>query len=97
MSTKKYKRFSKFVHLRSSRTKHGKAWAFLQEQEHAFKSGQLGKGRRGVNDNTNQFLVFYSFKCFFFKTNNLVFCWITEFTRNHIIPGISKNKKQLIL
>ncbi|CAE5963507.1 unnamed protein product [Arabidopsis arenosa] len=25
--------------------KHGKAWAFLQEQEHAFKSGQLGKGK----------------------------------------------------
>ncbi|KAL1218499.1 hypothetical protein V5N11_001667 [Cardamine amara subsp. amara] len=25
--------------------KHGKAWAFLQEQEHAYKSGQLGKGK----------------------------------------------------
>ncbi|CAH2066294.1 unnamed protein product [Thlaspi arvense] len=25
--------------------KHGKNWAFLQEQEHAAKSGQLGKGR----------------------------------------------------
>ncbi|ESQ28345.1 hypothetical protein EUTSA_v10018096mg [Eutrema salsugineum] len=25
--------------------KHGKNWAFLQEQEHAFKSGQLGKGK----------------------------------------------------
>lgn len=27
--------------------KYGKARAFLQEQEHAFKSGQLGKGRKG--------------------------------------------------
>ncbi|KAK3039806.1 hypothetical protein RJ639_027119 [Escallonia herrerae] len=26
--------------------KYGKARAFLQEQEHAFKSGQLGKGRK---------------------------------------------------
>ena len=26
--------------------KYGKAKAFLQEQEHAFKSGQLGKGRK---------------------------------------------------
>lgn len=26
--------------------KYGKALAFLQEQEHAFKSGQLGKGRK---------------------------------------------------
>lgn len=26
--------------------KYGKARAFLQEQEHAFKSGQLGKGGR---------------------------------------------------
>ncbi|XP_010257952.1 PREDICTED: nucleolar protein 14 [Nelumbo nucifera] len=26
--------------------KYGKAWNFLQEQEHAFKSGQLGKGRK---------------------------------------------------
>lgn len=26
--------------------KYGKAMAFLQEQEHAFKSGQLGKGRK---------------------------------------------------
>lgn len=26
--------------------KHGKNLAFLQEQEHAFKSGQLGKGRK---------------------------------------------------
>jgi nucleolar protein 14 len=26
--------------------KRGKALAFLQEQEHAFKSGQLGKGRK---------------------------------------------------
>lgn len=25
--------------------KYGKALAFLQEQEHAFKSGQLGKGK----------------------------------------------------
>lgn len=27
--------------------KYGKARAFLQEQEHAFKSGQLGKGGKG--------------------------------------------------
>lgn len=26
--------------------RYGKAMAFLQEQEHAFKSGQLGKGRK---------------------------------------------------
>lgn len=26
--------------------KYGKALAFLQEQEHAFKSGQLGKGKK---------------------------------------------------
>lgn len=26
--------------------KYGKAKAFLQEQEHAFKSGQLGKGKK---------------------------------------------------
>lgn len=26
--------------------KYGKAKAFLQEQEHTFKSGQLGKGRK---------------------------------------------------
>ncbi|XP_058081634.1 uncharacterized protein LOC131229663 [Magnolia sinica] len=33
--------------LEEERTeKYGKAMAFLQEQEHAFKSGQLGKGRK---------------------------------------------------
>ena len=33
--------------LEEERTeKYGKARAFLQEQEHAFKSGQLGKGRK---------------------------------------------------
>ena len=26
---------------------YGKARAFLQEQEHAYKSGQLGKGKKG--------------------------------------------------
>lgn len=33
--------------LEQERTeKYGRARAFLQEQEHAFKSGQLGKGRK---------------------------------------------------
>lgn len=33
--------------LEEERTeKYGKARAFLQEQEHAFKSGQLGRGRK---------------------------------------------------
>lgn len=33
--------------LEEERTeKYGRARAFLQEQEHAFKSGQLGKGRK---------------------------------------------------
>ncbi|KAG7589469.1 Nucleolar protein 14 [Arabidopsis suecica] len=35
----------KAVHEQERAEKHGKAWAFLQEQEHAFKSGQLGKGK----------------------------------------------------
>ncbi|XP_010415534.1 PREDICTED: nucleolar protein 14-like isoform X4 [Camelina sativa] len=43
MSTVKAK--EKAVHEQERAEKHGKNWAFLQEQEHAFKSGQLGKGR----------------------------------------------------
>lgn len=35
----------KAAHEQERAEKHGKAWAFLQEQEHAFKSGQLGKGK----------------------------------------------------
>ncbi|WZY76439.1 nucleolar protein 14 [Brassica rapa] len=35
----------KAVHEQERAEKHGKNLAFLQEQEHAFKSGQLGKGK----------------------------------------------------
>ncbi|EOA33605.1 hypothetical protein CARUB_v10019758mg [Capsella rubella] len=43
MSTVKAK--EKAVHEQERAEKHGRNWAFLQEQEHAFKSGQLGKGK----------------------------------------------------
>jgi nucleolar protein 14 len=35
----------KRLHEEERAEKYGKALAFLQEQEHAFKSGQLGKGK----------------------------------------------------
>lgn len=36
----------RLLHEEERAEKYGKAMAFLQEQEHAFKSGQLGKGRK---------------------------------------------------
>lgn len=38
--------FNIIFFVSDQKKKYGKARAFLQEQEHAFKSGQLGKGRK---------------------------------------------------